>query len=171
MATAQNNRTRFRPATSGSQTITASETEGSSSSHIHIPPSGTLRLRAEAASSQEDESARRHVQWAQDVVNNEGMGKKSSKGTRWPICAFELSRCHTYSLFQFAASTINRAQSEILPATSPPPIPPQMIVIQIWMMVLLGQRMGVTTIMIMTIRIATMGTMSNLEVMPKARQR
>lgn len=36
-------------------------------------PSGTLRLRAEPAE-------RRHIQWAEDVVDNEGMGKKSSKG-------------------------------------------------------------------------------------------
>jgi protein phosphatase 1 regulatory subunit 11 len=37
-------------------------------------PSGVLRLRAEP-------SERRHIQWAEDVVDNEGMGKKSSKGT------------------------------------------------------------------------------------------
>ncbi|EKG21413.1 hypothetical protein MPH_01272 [Macrophomina phaseolina MS6] len=35
-------------------------------------PSGTLRLRAQA-------SQRRHIQWAEDVIDNEGMGKKSSK--------------------------------------------------------------------------------------------
>ncbi|KAF2117559.1 phosphatase inhibitor-domain-containing protein [Lophiotrema nucula] len=35
-------------------------------------PSGTLRLRAEPAEE-------RHIQWAEDVVDNEGMGKKSSK--------------------------------------------------------------------------------------------
>ena len=37
-------------------------------------PSGVLRLRAEP-------TERRHIQWAEDVVDNEGMGKKSSKGT------------------------------------------------------------------------------------------
>ena len=37
-------------------------------------PSGVLRLRAEP-------SERRHIQWAEDVIDNEGMGKKSSKGT------------------------------------------------------------------------------------------
>jgi protein phosphatase 1 regulatory subunit 11 len=36
-------------------------------------PSGTLRLRAET-------TEQRHIQWAEDVVDNEGMGKKSSKG-------------------------------------------------------------------------------------------
>ncbi|KAK7532494.1 phosphatase inhibitor-domain-containing protein [Phyllosticta citribraziliensis] len=35
-------------------------------------PSGTLRLRP-------DTSQRRHIQWADDVIDNEGMGKKSSK--------------------------------------------------------------------------------------------
>jgi hypothetical protein len=40
-------------------------------------PSGVLRLRAEPAE-------RRRIQWAEDVVDNEGMGKKSSKGTMPP---------------------------------------------------------------------------------------
>lgn len=35
-------------------------------------PSGVLRLRAEP-------SEQRHIQWAEDVIDNEGMGKKSSK--------------------------------------------------------------------------------------------
>ncbi|KAF2625389.1 hypothetical protein BU25DRAFT_412823 [Macroventuria anomochaeta] len=35
-------------------------------------PSGVLHLRAEP-------EERRHIQWAEDVVDNEGMGKKSSK--------------------------------------------------------------------------------------------
>jgi hypothetical protein len=34
---------------------------------------GTLRLRAEP-------SPRRRIRWADDVIDNEGMGKKSSKG-------------------------------------------------------------------------------------------
>lgn len=42
-------------------------------------PSGVLRLRAEP-------SERRHIQWAEDVIDNEGMGKKSSKGTSYPLC-------------------------------------------------------------------------------------
>jgi hypothetical protein len=40
---------------------------------IHIPPSIRLVLRAEP-------SEERHIQWAEDVIDNEGMGKKSSKG-------------------------------------------------------------------------------------------
>ncbi|KAK5171410.1 Type 1 phosphatases regulator ypi1 [Saxophila tyrrhenica] len=52
-------------AQSGSQTIT-STTAGPS------VPFGTLRLRAQP-------EERPRVQWAEDVVDNEGMGKKSSK--------------------------------------------------------------------------------------------
>ncbi|KAF2399145.1 hypothetical protein EJ06DRAFT_557632 [Trichodelitschia bisporula] len=38
--------------------------------------SGTLRLRASSSTGTAEE---RHIQWAEDVVDNEGMGKKSSK--------------------------------------------------------------------------------------------
>lgn len=41
-------------------------------------PSGTLRLRAQPAEE-------RHIQWAEDVIDNEGMGKKSSKGISLPM--------------------------------------------------------------------------------------
>nr|POE52104.1 type 1 phosphatases regulator ypi1 [Quercus suber] len=53
-------------ATHGSQTITLTPAGPSE------PPSATLRLRAEPQESS-------HVRWASDVVDNEGMGKKSSK--------------------------------------------------------------------------------------------
>jgi len=39
---------------------------------IHLPPTARLILRSEPAEE-------RHIQWAEDVVDNEGMGKKSSK--------------------------------------------------------------------------------------------
>ncbi|KAF2086081.1 hypothetical protein K490DRAFT_58072 [Saccharata proteae CBS 121410] len=58
----------MRPANrSGSETVT----EQNPSAPLNLP-SGTLRLRAEPVQ-------RRHIQWADDVVDNEGMGKKSSK--------------------------------------------------------------------------------------------
>lgn len=41
-------------------------------------PSGVLRLRAEP-------TERRRIQWAEDVIDNEGMGKKSSKGKSFII--------------------------------------------------------------------------------------
>lgn len=46
--------------------------------------SGTLRLRGEdnsTSSGINNESIpNRHIRWSEDVVDNEGMGKKSSKG-------------------------------------------------------------------------------------------
>lgn len=51
--------------THGSQTILQTNAGPST-------PSGTLRLRAQP-------EERRRIQWAEDVVDNEGMGKKSSK--------------------------------------------------------------------------------------------
>ncbi|KXL45793.1 hypothetical protein M433DRAFT_156819 [Acidomyces richmondensis BFW] len=53
--------------TSGSQTIVQNEPASGPSL-----PTATLHLRADPEESQ-------HVRWAEDVVDNEGMGKKSSK--------------------------------------------------------------------------------------------
>jgi protein phosphatase 1 regulatory subunit 11 len=53
-------------ATHGSQTILQTNAGPST-------PSGTLRLRAA------EPAERRGIRWAEDVVDNEGMGKKSSK--------------------------------------------------------------------------------------------
>ncbi|KAK4992393.1 Type 1 phosphatases regulator ypi1 [Elasticomyces elasticus] len=53
----------------GSATVTITQTE--SSPQVQLP-SGTLRLRAEPIEQ-------RRISWAEDVVDNEGMGKKSSK--------------------------------------------------------------------------------------------
>ncbi|KAL5043731.1 hypothetical protein BDW71DRAFT_199625 [Aspergillus fruticulosus] len=45
-----------------------------------IQVTGTLRLRAEGdASAGGEEMPARHIRWSEDVVDNEGMGKKSSK--------------------------------------------------------------------------------------------
>ncbi|KAK0654107.1 Type 1 phosphatases regulator YPI1 [Lasiodiplodia hormozganensis] len=65
------------PVSSALRTAEASASNGSivttesGESPLNLP-SGTLRLRAEPVQ-------RRHIQWAEDVVDNEGMGKKSSK--------------------------------------------------------------------------------------------
>ncbi|KAI7086903.1 hypothetical protein KC356_g4599 [Hortaea werneckii] len=65
-------RTSNNAPTSGSQTIT------SHASGPSAPP--TLRLRAaEETPPQPSPSPSQHVRWAEDVVDNEGMGKKSSK--------------------------------------------------------------------------------------------
>ncbi|RJE25620.1 hypothetical protein PHISCL_02013 [Aspergillus sclerotialis] len=50
-------------------------------STIRIP--GTLRLRGEnnvqASNTNQEAVSARHIRWSEDVIDNEGMGKKSSK--------------------------------------------------------------------------------------------
>ena len=47
-----------------------------------VQVTGTLRLRAEGdAQNAGEEMPARHIRWSEDVVDNEGLGKKSSKGT------------------------------------------------------------------------------------------
>jgi len=58
--------------TTGSTTVT--ETEAGPSIPLDLTQA-TLRLRAEP----EERTPARRIQWAEDVVDNEGMGKKSSK--------------------------------------------------------------------------------------------
>jgi len=60
--------------TTGSTTVT--ETEAGPSVPLDLTQA-TLRLRAEPEA--EGRSSARRIQWAEDVVDNEGMGKKSSK--------------------------------------------------------------------------------------------
>ena len=64
--------------TSASRTITVTNTPNPSELPMRLRSSGRLQLRAEAGPSQRQEPERR-IQWAADVVDNEGMGKKSSK--------------------------------------------------------------------------------------------
>lgn len=74
--------------TFGSSTTTITSTNASSSSASGPPTRGArLVLRAEQQqTAQEGESSRpeKRIHWAEDVVNNEGMGKKSSKGKTGP---------------------------------------------------------------------------------------
>lgn len=66
---------------SHSQLETVSPALGESSA---IRISGTLRLRGEGnalvSNTNQEEPSTRHIRWSEDVVDNEGMGKKSSKG-------------------------------------------------------------------------------------------
>ncbi|KAL2221425.1 phosphatase inhibitor-domain-containing protein [Thermoascus aurantiacus ATCC 26904] len=75
--------------TSSTQVETASESPQGSSS---IRVSGTLRLRGEpfsdAAQVEERTGSTRRIRWSEDVVDNEGMGKKSSK----VCCIYHKSR-------------------------------------------------------------------------------
>ncbi|PYI04841.1 type 1 phosphatases regulator ypi1 [Aspergillus sclerotiicarbonarius CBS 121057] len=58
-------------------------TEGHPNDSSAVLVSTTLRLRAGNAPStraiNQDESTSRHIRWSEDVIDNEGMGKKSSK--------------------------------------------------------------------------------------------
>lgn len=57
--------------------ITSQTTSDSSHSHS----SGLLRLRGEdTPNADEDIASARHIRWSEDVIDNEGKGKKSSKG-------------------------------------------------------------------------------------------
>ncbi|KAL1980202.1 hypothetical protein VTN96DRAFT_4468 [Rasamsonia emersonii] len=73
------NRQRNPNVTVGSQVDTETEShQGTSSTVVR----GTLRLRGESVTDSTQNTERpptRHIRWREDVVNNEGMGKKSSK--------------------------------------------------------------------------------------------
>ena len=95
------------------------------SSTVHIPT--TLRLRAEEAPTDTSEatSPSRRIRWSEDVVDNEGMGKKSSKGMDL-ICLFSFTPiiiCNQQQSNhpQYAASTTNLGQWEKVAQKSPHP--------------------------------------------------
>lgn len=67
-------RTRQPGANSHLQTTT--ESRDSSTARL----TGTLRLRGEETPDTSEPSPARRIRWSEDVVDNEGMGKKSSKG-------------------------------------------------------------------------------------------
>ncbi|KAJ5151798.1 Type 1 phosphatases regulator ypi1 [Penicillium capsulatum] len=56
---------------------TATETSRDSPT-VRLPR--TLRLRGDETPGTNEPSPARHIRWSEDVVDNEGMGKKSSKG-------------------------------------------------------------------------------------------
>ncbi len=58
---------------STTQTVTVAPTETAA-----IQP--TLRLRGAGEGEMERTESGRRIQWAEDVVDNEGLGRKSSKG-------------------------------------------------------------------------------------------
>lgn len=70
MAASTRNSTREATPSTGSTTQLVEETPRTAV----VVPAGTLRLRGEPM---ED----RRIRWAEDVIDNEGMGKKTSKGT------------------------------------------------------------------------------------------
>lgn len=74
----------------GRRTITSSRSSTPSQTHtttvaIHAPPQQpVLRLRGASTDSdsaiEEGSARRRRIQWAEDVIDNEGLGRKKSKG-------------------------------------------------------------------------------------------
>ncbi|EFQ98938.1 hypothetical protein MGYG_01951 [Nannizzia gypsea CBS 118893] len=59
---------------------TASNTQTTSQERGGLPLTGTLRLRGEAEEqSNEPPVQERRIKWAEDVVDNEGQGRKRSK--------------------------------------------------------------------------------------------
>ncbi|KAF1988068.1 hypothetical protein K402DRAFT_392341 [Aulographum hederae CBS 113979] len=64
--------TRSTPASHRPGGLTITQSQHAHRPTVALPQAGVLRLRAATTSD-------RHVQWAEDVVNNENMGKKSSK--------------------------------------------------------------------------------------------
>ncbi|KEY70398.1 hypothetical protein S7711_06566 [Stachybotrys chartarum IBT 7711] len=66
------------PAASLTQTVSHSGEASGSGSNTRSPR--VLRLRGQHTQHSQETSNGRAVQWADDVVDNEGMGRKSSKG-------------------------------------------------------------------------------------------
>jgi Protein phosphatase inhibitor len=99
MATLQDGGTQ---ASSSSSTAVQTVTELVAEVRPFTLPDGTLRLRGASADD-------RRVMWAEDVVDNEGMGKKKSKGVNtvkslMPTFIYQQVLSH-----QYAASIINHA--------------------------------------------------------------
>ncbi|KOC17481.1 ppp1r11-prov protein [Aspergillus flavus AF70] len=68
-------------APSGTSQVESVPQEPNNTSTVRVP--GTLRLRAEneptVESNTEGRGLHRHIRWSEDVIDNEGMGKRSSK--------------------------------------------------------------------------------------------
>ncbi|KAI9811462.1 MAG: hypothetical protein M1827_005445 [Pycnora praestabilis] len=73
MATSSVASQRQAPSGTSTRTLTTTTTEQTAlPTRLSLPTAGTLRLRGSPASDN-------RVRWAEDVIDNEGMGKKSSK--------------------------------------------------------------------------------------------
>ncbi|KOS40084.1 hypothetical protein ACN38_g9074 [Penicillium nordicum] len=90
----------------GSNTLRTA-TESSQDSTTHIP---TLRLRAEETPTDTSEttSSSRRIRWSEDVVDNEGMGKKSSK----VCCIYHKARPVGESSSEESSSSSSESDSE-----------------------------------------------------------
>ncbi|KAJ5131705.1 Type 1 phosphatases regulator ypi1 [Penicillium atrosanguineum] len=69
---------------------------------------GTLRLRGDETPSTSEPSSARRIRWSEDVVDNEGMGKKSSK----VCCIYHKARPVGESSSESDSSDSNSSDSE-----------------------------------------------------------
>ncbi|EKV15006.1 Type 1 phosphatases regulator ypi1 [Penicillium digitatum] len=86
------------------------QTTTESSQDISTPHIPTLRLRAEEAPTDTSEatSSSRRIRWSEDVVDNEGMGKKSSK----VCCIYHKARPVGESSSEESSSSSSESDSE-----------------------------------------------------------
>ncbi|GAO49041.1 hypothetical protein SAICODRAFT_71401 [Saitoella complicata NRRL Y-17804] len=96
---------RVRPsaATGGSSTVTTAPAsrEGSTQPDPQLPPAGTLVLRGANV------TMGRRVQWDEDVVDNEGLGRKSSK----VCCIFHKQRAFGESSSESSSSDSSSSEN------------------------------------------------------------
>lgn len=64
----------------GQQTQMQSTAQTAPTITTQAPRQAVLRLRGAATRTEAVEAGRPTIRWAEDVVDNEGMGRKSSKG-------------------------------------------------------------------------------------------
>lgn len=114
---------RGQNATSGSTTQTVSTR----------PPSTQLQqpvLRLRGAMRGSGERSQRRIQWAEDVIDNEGLGRKSSKGMvclsmfHWHLKETYIMGGLALMMTQCAASTTHPRLHSMNPRTRAPRTPP-----------------------------------------------
>ncbi|KAE8379477.1 type 1 phosphatases regulator ypi1 [Aspergillus bertholletiae] len=97
-------------APSGTSRVESVPQQPNNTSTVQVP--GTLRLRAEneptVESNTEGGGLRRHIRWSEDVIDNEGMGKRSSK----VCCIYHKARPVGESSSESESSDSNSSDSD-----------------------------------------------------------
>jgi hypothetical protein len=169
--------------TSSTQVDSASELSQTSS--ITQVVTGTLRLRGERlanSTTQQQEEQRasgRRIRWGEDVIDNEGMGKKNSKGKggftaspTFPKYLLIITTTNTQSAVYITNrvpwTRVAPSPSPSLRILAPPRIPPVIVILTSVM----GAREGsaVTTMSMATIHIRT-NAILNLQVISRGDQK
>lgn len=114
----------------GSSTAQRGATAASSSTQTTTIRSPSTRheqpvLRLRGAMRSPGERSDRRIQWAEDVIDNEGLGRKSSKGMPRSLLPHASSARTISNNEQYAAfTTLQKPQSTIPPTRAPPTHPP-----------------------------------------------